>query len=912
MTVTEPVEEAVGSCRVRPGLEPAPCTFQPKAPGLHVAEAVVRDERGRRQATRAAFYVVGDGWVSWNRDDTDRIEMVADKEVYAVGDTARVLVKSPFPGAEGLLPVEREGVMEKRRVRIGQAAATFDIPITEASVPNVFASLVLVRGRQGGVAPTAKDDPGRPSVRIGYVQLKVERKGKRLAVDLKVDAQEKRPREKVTVDVQVRDAAGKGVQAEVALWAVDEGVLRLTGYAVPDLLEILHPLRGLSVRVAESLVHLVMRKAYGEKGVSAGGSGGLDAGGSTMRTQFRTTAVFLPEVLTDADGRARVEFELPDNLTTFRIMAIAVTRGDRVGSGQASVTVSRPLLALPALPRLARVGDAFEAGVVVHAPGGKVGKVEVAATATGLALEGEARKQVDLAAGKAREVRFRFRAETAGQAVLRFTVQGAGVTDGVEERIPVVLPVSREAVAVHGETRDVGRQAIVLPTGVRSDVGGLETSLSSSALAGLQEGMRQLVAYPYGCLEQLSSRLVPFTALREIQGRYGGNMTPAKGDEADAWMAEWVGEDALRAAGARDPDEVIRRTVRSIEALQTPDGGYRYWPGQGCSSELGSSWAVVALSQAARAGYPVDAAALKRGQEYLAVTVAAGKCTSCGWGCTPPPASTRAFAVWALARSGSPRASFHRALWEERASMPLFAQALLADAMYLAGNDRAGARALLEEVLGQAKVSGGEVHFEEPTGPAGAARWSSDVRTTAIVLQTLVDVLPDHPFVPRMASWLVAARGKDGRYRNTQEAAFALSAMAGLSRVKEREAPDFTARAVLGGRTLAEAPFHGRTLAVAKGEVPMKELGAAGVQVPLEFRRDGRAGTLYYGALLRYAPEKPPVDALDRGIHVQRWFEPWEGGGQARAARAGDLVRVKVRVATPRARSDVAVEVPIP
>ncbi|HET8733519.1 MAG TPA: MG2 domain-containing protein, partial [Anaeromyxobacteraceae bacterium] len=92
MTVTEPVEEAVGSCRVRPGAEPAPCTFQPKAPGLHVAEAVVRDERGRRQATRAAFYVVGDGWVSWNRDDTDRIEMVADKEVYAVGDTARVLV----------------------------------------------------------------------------------------------------------------------------------------------------------------------------------------------------------------------------------------------------------------------------------------------------------------------------------------------------------------------------------------------------------------------------------------------------------------------------------------------------------------------------------------------------------------------------------------------------------------------------------------------------------------------------------------------------------------------------------------------------------------------------------------------------------------------------------------------------
>ena len=201
-------------------------------------------------------------------------------------------------------------------------------------------------------------------------------------------------------------------------------------------------------------------------------------------------------------------------------MALAVTQGDRTGSGETSVVVAKPLLALPALPRLARVGDTFEAGVVVHAPGRQGaagrgrGRRHRARPRGGGEAEGRPRP-----AGKAREVRFRFRAERPGEAVLRFTVSGGGEADGVEQRIPVVLPVAREAVAVHGDTRDVRREALVAarpacaPTWAASS-----STLSSTAIAGLQEGMRQLVDYPYGCLEQLSSRLVPFMALRELQG----------------------------------------------------------------------------------------------------------------------------------------------------------------------------------------------------------------------------------------------------------------------------------------------------------------------------------------------------------------------------------------------------------
>lgn len=909
-SVNEVVETPSGACTLTSAAEPVGCDFTPAQPGLYVAEATVTDGQGRTQSTRLPFYATGAGWVSWQRDDTDRLELVADRERYEPGQVARILVKSPWPSGEAVLTVEREGVLSARRVRLEGAATTLEVPITEASIPNVFASVVLVRGRVAQPDGSSADaDPGRPAVKVGYLQLAVERKAKRLAVTLTPDAAEKRPRDKVKVAVAVKDWRGQGVPAEVTVWAVDEGVLRLTGYQPPDPVDLLHPPRGLSVRVGEPLIHLVERRKYGEKGLSAGGGGGGDGAGSGFRSEFRTTVLFAPAVLTGADGQASVTIDLPDNLTTYRLMAVAVTRGDQAGGGASEVRVKKPLMALPALPRLARVGDRFEAGVVVHAPGGAIPEVEVKAEASGLVLDGAPVQKVTLAGGR-REVRFLFHAEQAGEATLRFQVQGGGERDGVEQRLPVLLPVALEAVAVAGDTRDLRREGLLPPGGVRPEVGGLELTLASTALGGFSENMRQLVDYPFGCLEQLSSRLVPFVALRELQGRFGLKHEPGA-------LPAWLDGGVVARFGTRDPDEIVKKTVRTIEALQGPDGGYRYWASSTCSAEYASSFAVLALGRAAEVGYPVDKAALARGQRYLAETVAAGRCTRCGFGCLPPSDEVRVAALHALARTGAPRASGYGELYGRRDRLALFARAQLADAMFVGGGDRAQARRLLQEVVNTAKESATEVHFEEADRGSYASLWSTDVRTSAMVLQTLADVTPDHPYLGKLAAWLGKARRADGRYASTQEAAYALMALAEVTRTKEKEAPDFTGRVTLGGKDLAAVPFRGRSTEVKAVRLAMKELpqpaaGAAPAALPFDFRRDGKAGVLYYGALLRYAPKELPLTPLERGLFVQRWIEPYEGGGQVRAARAGDLVRVRVRVASHMERRFVAISVPLP
>jgi alpha-2-macroglobulin len=918
---SEPVETVDKTCDLKSGMQPVVCEDTPAEAGSYILRATVTDSKGRSTASSMTLYVIGEGWVSWQRNDTDRIDLLPDKQTYDVGETAKVLVKSPYPEADALLTVEREGILERRRIHLNGSASTLSLPISEDYVPNVFASVVLVHPRvsKGGIE--TGDDPNRPAVRIGYVELKVEKKAKRLTVAVTPDAAEKRPRQETTVAIAVMDNEAHPVKdAEVTVYAVDEGVLRLTGYETPDPIASIFPERGLSVRLGEPLIHLVRQRHYGEKGEDQGGGGGADATGSGFRSKFKTTVLFAPSVVTDGAGKAQVKFSLPDNLTTFRIMAVAATAGDHFGKGDSKIVVNKPLLVLPALPRIARVGDKFEAGVVVHSYGAGTGDVTVTAEVQGGAtISGEAKKTIAVAQGKAQEVRFSFEAANPGKATLRFLAVKGDDSDGVEEKLPIELPVQLETVATYGDTTDERQEGLTPPKDVWTDIGGLETTLSSTILGDFDEGMRQLIDYPYGCVEQLSSRLVPFIALRGIYGKFKvpyQGMPKAEAEklkETNAMLREFLGflGDTYDATASQDPDEIIRASIKSIERLQSHNGGFRYWSSSECTDPWASAYATMSLSRAKDVGYPVDAEVLSNAEQYLE-RVAGGWCDPCYFWCSSVSDETRAFSLYTLARMGKPKPSYYDELLKNRNKLSMFGKALLTDAMYVGGGDRKQAKALLTEIMNGARETPREVHFEEVNSRTYAPLWASDTRTTGLVLQTLADVTPDHPYVAKIGNYLTTIR-TGGRWRNTQEAAWSLIGLTEVVRVKEKEEPDFKATVSLGNKPLFDVAFKGRSMGVAHKFVPMKDLTALAGKgdLPFLFSKDG-PGVLYYGALMRYAPKEIPLTPLERGITVQRWFEPFTGGGQATKFYAGDLVRVRVRVATPQERNFVVVDVPLP
>ncbi len=915
-TVSEPVEEKVHTCTVESrGDTPVQCTFKPGESGFYIARATVTDDANRKHIASIGVYVTGPGFVAWQRNDTERIELVPDKARYDVGDVAKVLIKSPYPKARALLTVEREGVLERREISLDGSVNTVDVPITEAMVPNIYVGVLVIRPRvtEGGIE--TGDDPGRPAVRVGLVNLAVERSTRRLSVSVQTAKEDYRPGEEVAVDLAVKDRAGEGVLSEVTLYVVDEAVLRLTGYQTPDPIDSIYPERPLSTRLGEPLIHLVRRRAYGEKGEEQGGGGGEGASGegSGFRGNFKTTVLFKPELRTDAQGKARVSFKLPDNLTEFRVMAVAVSKDDRFGSGDRAIRVSKPLLALPALPRFARVGDQFEAGVVVHSKGAATGEVTVTAQAENAKLLGPAERKADVSEGHPREVRFKFVAERPGIATFRFKVQRGAESDGVEQKIPVELPVGLEAVATYGDTRDQRVEGISPPKDVRPDVGGLEVTLASTAMGNFQEGFRQLVEYPYGCLEQEASRLVPFVALRELAPKFGIPWTgPEKKQleaerELNAFFRRYL-FDPLDVSNETDPDEVVRKTVRAMVSMQNEDGSFRYWASNWCPNSYASAWATMALFRAKEVGYDIGPETLNRAQKYL-TQVVGGRCSPCEHSC---PDETRVFAAWVLSRSGKPQASSYGQFFANRKSLSLFSQALLSDAMFVGRGNREQARQLLQEILNHAKESPKGVHFEEVHDETYAALWQSDTRTTGAVLQTLATISPDHPFVSKIAHYLTGVR-QAGRWRSTQEAAFSLLGLTEVVRVKEKDEPDFAATVLLGSQPIAKDEFRGRSTAVKSQQISMTDLlqKTGGGDQKLSFKKDGQ-GVLYYSALLRYAPKELPMKSLENGLFVQRWFEPFNGGGQSTRFYAGDLVRVRVRVATNQERHYAVFDVPLP
>ncbi|MBP7149399.1 MAG: alpha-2-macroglobulin [Acidobacteria bacterium] len=909
-TETEPVETPAAGCRLTSAEEPQVCRFTPAEPGLYLVAATVTDEQGRTQKTTHALYAIGSGWVSWQQGDARQLELVADKTLYDIDDTARVLVKSPFPEAQALVTVEREGILWSRQLEIKGSAQAIEIPLGEPMLPNVFVSVLLTRGRVPGSGEQDGDDPGRPAIAVGYARLDIEKKSKRLAVDVTPDATAKRPREKVAVDLLVRDAAGRGTRAELTVWAVDEGVLRLTAYKTPDPVDEIHVARSLSVLFGDALVQLLERHKYGEKGGLAaselgdmleaaaadwGGAGG-EAAGAGFRSKFKTTPVFLPEVVTGADGRAHVEFELPDNLTTYRIMALAVGEENRFGTGQSAVVVSKPLLALPALPRFVHPGDTLEAGVVVHARAGERRAAEVTVSAEGVRLLDRPRRTIDIVPGAPREVRFRFAAESPGTAVLRFAVASAGERDGVEQRFPVLLPVRMETVATYGDTRERRVEALEVPRGVRRDAGGLTLTLASTVLGGLEETSRQLLDYPYGCVEQLSSRLVPIVESLRLAQRFGVEVPEVR---------RWPG------AKTEPAGETARATVKQIVDLQAPDGGFRYWPDSTCSSAYASPYAFFALGRAKAAGIEVDPAVLERAQKFLAEQVLPKRGIACGWGRYEPDPETRVFALWALAHAGVPLGSYHAELLGLARELPLSGRAMLADAVLLADPKSAEGRRLLDEVLASGRETAGQLHFQEVDAASNQEHWASDTRTTAIVLLVLAGHDPEHPHVGKIARWLLDRRGPDGAYRNTQEAAFVLMSASEIAATREKEVPDFVATVRLADDELLRAEFKGRSLEPARADVPLERLAKGAGQRQLTFAKEG-TGILNYSAALRYAPTAQPATPLDRGLALQRWFERWDKPGALERFAAGELVRVKIRVAAPAERHYVAISVPLP
>jgi uncharacterized protein YfaS (alpha-2-macroglobulin family) len=891
---TERKEVPAGEWDVTTADTPAPLHVPLETGGYFVLRATASDGEGRSTTTTTGFYVLGGGYTAWQRYDHNRIDLVPERATYKPGETARLMVKSPWETATALLTTEREGVRSHETFQLTSTQQTVSVPVTEKDIPNVFVSVLLVKGRTGNFTGEDASDPGKPSFRLGYAELKVEDASRRLQVGVKSDREEYRPAAKARVEVTVTDAAGQPAASEVTLWAVDYGVLSLTNYRTPDLLGSVYLEKALQVMNEDSRQRIISRRVLTPKGADEGGGGGMDDGpGTPVRKDFRVLAFWLGSLPTDAQGRATTEVTLPESLTTYRIMAVAGDRQSRFGKGDREIRISKPVLLRAAFPRFLTKGDTAQFGAAVTSQlkdGGAAIVTMRSLDPSVLAVEGDAKRTVTIGPKATQEVRFSLKAQGSGRARVQMSVKLLGETDAFEETLPVTVVVSPEVVAAYGSTQDQATEALELPPGIDPTMGGLRLELSSTALVGLGEGARYLVTYPYGCAEQRASAALALMLAADL---------------GDAFRLPEIDPAKLKSTSSA--------TLKELESFQCESGGFAYWKGAcDAASPYLTSFLLHVLQRGSTLGYSVPAPVLERGYVFLEKELGTERPTNEGW--WPAYTAWQAFAVKVLTEGKRNEDSHVTRLYGYRERMPVFGLAYLRDALHARGEQGERAADLDRRLANAILPEGGTAHVEELADPYLLWFWNSNVRSTSIALGTLVRTNHDPALEPRVVRWLMQAR-KQGRWGNTQENAWAMEALVDYYRAREAEVPDFRAVVTLARDTIAQAQFQGRSSQSQVREVAQAELakkGRAGERMDLGFAREG-TGTLHYGARLTYVPTGPVPGPLDQGFAVERSYAPAGAeGSPGTTFQAGELVKVTLRFQVPKERRYVAVVDPLP
>lgn len=896
--VGEWVSDTVATCTLTTTADPAPCRFTPALGGSYIVSFKARDAAGRQISTSFFRWAIGRGWVPWGDETQFRMDVIPDKVRYDVGDTATVLFASPFTDAEAWVTVEREGLIMQRRVRITAGATSMKIPLTEAFVPNAFVSIVVARGRSappGGIA-----DPGRPTIRVGYAELKVVPRIKRLEVQVQPLATEYRPGDTARVRIRIRDAAGTGRRGEVTLWAVDEGVLALTGYRTPDPVELIYSPRGVGMRLVSDLIAVAPQLADSEgvsiKGDRAPGGGGGLEGGDILRSRFSSTAFFLGSVVTDERGEATASAKLPDNLTTFRVMAVAVTTNDRYGSGQSNILVTRPLLARPALPRFLRRDDRVIAGVVVNQRAGGTPTVTVRARTQGVTMAEASTRTATLMAGRGTEVRFSFRDTTSDSTAFRFDVTDGHDSDAVLVRLPVKPSHTPRAYTAAGVVQLTATTEITLPADIDPERSSLTFDIGTTPLALIGGMYRQLRIYPFDCSEQITSAVLPIIALYRAGAAPGGQRYAPAGAE-----------------------QQIIRAVRILTERQRTDGGIGLWAANDWSSAWLSSHAGHALLAAKAAGIPVNDSVLARLGDYVYRSIHQRSqlvASPIAWWLQQLQVrlAEDVAAVDFLSRLGRTDLPGENDLVRNAPQMAWEDRVRLAEVI---ARRRAldGARRILAPIWAGVRIEGRRAVM--PDSARRSFYFWSDRRPTARLLAATLAVDPAHPLIGPLVETLV----DEGRaalrswWWNTQDYGTAVMALSELALRQQRAVQRGFTVAALGQvafRSQGQGDVIRDWTRNLTGLLTANPDGSKKLALTIAAPAAEDAAPLYYYVTVQEVPRVRPLTPDQQGIQVERWYESFVTGRPIISAPEGSLVRVRLRIRIPAERRFVALTDPLP
>jgi len=490
------------------------CDVQSPVTGNVIIQAKTADDAGNASVTHREVWVAGKGQWWFDVSDHDRIDLIPEKKRYEPGDVAKFQVRMPFREATALVTVEREGIIETYVRRLSGSELVVEVPVKGNYAPNVFVSALIVRGRVSGIQPTAMVDLGKPAFKLGIAEINVGWKAHELKVTVTPEKEVFRVREKAKVRISVKRADNRPLPkgSEIAVAAVDEGLLELMQNQSWKLLDSMMGRRGYEVRTATAQMQVVGKRHYGLKALPQGGGGGKQA----TRELFDTLLLWKGRVQLNEKGEASVEIPLNDSLTGFRIVAMASGGTGLFGTGQAGIRTTQDLMLLSGIPQVVREGDMFRAGFTVRNASDRDMHVEIKALMRGHDSRELETVAESLAAGEGKNIAWDIKVPV-GISGLSYEVFASDKGGIAKDSIKVSQKVA-EAIPVRGFQATLAQvetsldMAVERPKDAVAGKGGVTVSFQPRISEGLDGVTWYMKQYPYTCMEQKVSRAV---ALRD-------------------------------------------------------------------------------------------------------------------------------------------------------------------------------------------------------------------------------------------------------------------------------------------------------------------------------------------------------------------------------------------------------------
>ncbi len=861
--------------------------------GQYEAEALGLDNRSNQIKKTLDLYIYGSREVSIQPGTDTTLEIDAKKTSLAIGEKGEFIIKSPYPKAKALISIERGKIFSYEIKNIEGSLYPYSFDIKEEYAPNVFASVLVVSSK--------------PEIKFGQKEFKIGTERSKLDIEVKADKNFYLPGEEVTLAISTKNYEGKNVSAEISTAVVDLSVLALQGNPKKNPLVFFYGGFPLTVSTASNVKNILVETSIPTKG---GGGGNEEELAKKKRGVFKETALWEAAIKTDANGRAQIKFTLPDNLTSWQAETVGITQDTKLGVNYTEFTTKKNLMAVPLKPRFIVPGDIFYVGATIFNQSAINQSVNIKFSSDTLRLkEDAAEKGISINKNESATVYFKVEAPgniEKGKHTFVLAAKGLGAEDTVEQTINITPNDTYETTATADYTSEAeAKEYVFLPDNVIKDKGTLTIKNSATLAVFLSDALNYLLSYPYGCSEQISSKLDAIAIVKK------GLSLPNIGDKFNIKKVSYNGMDYTI-------DELIEIGLAKLYNNQRPDGGFALWPGSPEASFYATLHVVDTLNNLKKAGAAINQNAIDRAANYLYGKIT----TDYNYYGNRNNIILTAYTLYSL--DNFKDNGILKQKINELAKDDLFLKEQISNTSlaYLgiitANNFNGSVKKKVIDTLDNRINIDARGAFLETNKNFLWYYYETAIKNTALYLKVQATTKSKNPLTEKALRWLLASRQKDGSWGSTNNNVTVIDALTDYLVWKKETESNFVLNLALNNAKIDAYDYNPATILDQNKKVlPLSDLkfNENNLVILSKENRNSLPNNFYYDLALKYYLPQDQIPARDEGFSVTRDFYSLNDAKNEKPlaeAKVGDVVREHIVVAVPTTRKFVAIEDYIP